>query len=81
MATDWNDPCAKAAKLTEAYYALIQGESEAQIQYMANGKTRMVMYNKADLTSLKQEMQSAQAECEAKNNGNPRPRRSALQFG
>lgn len=81
MATDWKDPCARAAKLTEAYYALIQGESEAQIQYMANGKTRMVMYNKADLQNLKKEMQQAQAECDACKGGRPKPRRHALQFG
>lgn len=78
---DYNDPCARAKKLTETYFRLIQGESEAQIQYLANGKTRMVMYNKADLATLKSEMQSATAECEARKMGRTAPRRRAIQFG
>lgn len=79
--TDWDDPCAAYEKLRDTYYRLIQGEQEASMQYMANGQTRTFSYSKADLQTLKNEMQTAQAACEAKNNGTRPRRRHAISFG
>jgi hypothetical protein len=79
--TDWDNPCEAFEKLRETYYRLIQGEQEASMQYMANGQTRTFSYSKADLPTLKAEMQSAKDACTAKLNNTLPRRRHAIQFG
>ena len=81
MAVDWTDPCAKAAALSTAYYALVSGQGESYIRYRGPEGEREVRYQKADLSVLKAEMLQAQADCDAKNGVASKSRRFAIRGG
>ena len=60
---DWTDPCQRAETLRRAYYRLVSGQQESEVEYQANGVTRRVRYSQADLSRLFDETRAAEAEC------------------
>jgi hypothetical protein len=78
---DWSDPCAKAAALTGAYYALLQGQQEIEIRTRTLDAEEVVRFCPANLDALRSEMQAAASAC-AKASGQPDPnRRFAITCG
>jgi hypothetical protein len=81
VTVDWNDPCARAAALQQAYYALLTGGGETLIRRKGPQGEEEVRYHPPDLDKLAAEMTAAQAECATTTNGtNPR-RRFAIRGG
>lgn len=77
---DWSDPCARAAALSEAYFTLVKG-GVSMIRVRAAGGEREVRYHKAEMTSLRLEMQRAEDECRAQQGLPPLTRRFAITAG
>ena len=77
----WDDACLTYKRLRNAYYRLISGSQEEEVEYLANGVTRRVRYGKTDLTALENAMNQAQAECQAATGVEPLRRRFAIQGG
>lgn len=75
MAVNWEDPCARAAALRGAYYALISGASESMIRHSTSEGDEEVRFARADIAKLKSELVSAETEC-AILNGTAVPGRS-----
>lgn len=73
---DWNDPCARAAKLSEAYHSLLSG-SVSEVTLTTDGITQHTKF--AGPEDLRKAMVAAQDEC-ARLNGRP-GRRRPIQFG
>ena len=81
MSVDWSDPCARARALSDAYYALLSGNQETRVRTRKGESEDDVEYARADINTLRVEMQAAQAEC-ARATGQPHPRRRfAIQAG
>lgn len=84
MATvDWTDPCAKALALRTAYYSLLSGGMESLIRHSTTEGDQEVRYARADLGSLKAELDAAEIAC-AQATGQPVPaiaRRFAIRGG
>lgn len=80
MSVEWTDPCARAAALSEAYFTLIKGGVSA-IRVKAAGGEREVRYHKAEMSSLRIEMQRAEDECRAQQGLAPLRRRFAITAG
>lgn len=78
---DWTDPCARAVALRDAYFALISGGAVTMIKTAAGGGEREVRYSKADLATVRSEMQTAEDECRTKNGQPPVQRRFAIRAG
>lgn len=78
MAVDWTDPCARFAALNDAYMLLISGGQTQTVEYLANGVTRRVGFSKADLGTLRLEMERARQEC---SGSGELPRRFAISGG
>lgn len=78
---DWSDPCARAAALSEAYFSLVRGGSVSLIRVRAAGGEREARYHKADMSSLRIEMQRAEDECRAQQGLAPLRRRFAITAG
>lgn len=72
---DWANPCARAAALGAAYYALLQGQQEQRIRFRSGDDEDEVWYQPAKLDVLRTEMKAAQAACEALTTGRT-PRRA-----
>lgn len=81
MAVDWTDPCARAAALREAYFALLSGGMETLIRVKGPDGERESRYAQADLTALKREMEAAEDACIVAGGGTPAPRRHAISLG
>lgn len=81
MAVDWNDPCARATALRDAYYALISGQTESLIKYVGPEGEREVRYQPAKLEVLKAEWNAAAAECAEQTGASNRSRRFAIRAG
>lgn len=80
-AVDWDSPCARYAALRDAYYTIVQGGGETMIRIQGPEGEQEVRYHAVDLDTLRNEMNSAQAECSATTSGtNPR-RRFAIRGG
>lgn len=78
---DWTDPCARAAALRNAYYRVISGDQEAEIETRTGEAQERVKFSRVDVARLKAEWEAAEAECQAKNGITPTPRRSAIRIG
>ena len=79
--TPWggNDPCAAARMLRDAYYRLVSGTAEMEVEYRANdGVTRRLVYARADRDALRREMERFEALCAAES-GIAAPRMSRTQ--
>jgi hypothetical protein len=75
MATDWSDPCQRAAALSAAYYDLISGGNAVELRE----GDRTTKFGPGDAEKLKAEMVAAQAACDAANGvKNPASRRFAI---
>jgi hypothetical protein len=79
--SEWNDPCARAQLLWDAYNRLISGAQEATVVYMANGVTRRVSYAAVSMDRLLNEARAAETECAILNGEVPRRRRFAILAG
>jgi hypothetical protein len=66
MPVDWQDPCARAAALREAYYTLVQG-GEQSVRLKNGDHEEEVTYGKTDLARLASELRQAEADCAAVN--------------
>lgn len=78
---DWTDACARAAALRTAYFALISGGGESLIRYRGPEGEREVRYQAANISILKTELQSAEAECAALTGTVSPNRRFAIRAG
>ena len=78
---DWTDPCAKAIALREAYYRLIAGDQEAEIENRSGEGQQRVKFHRVDIETLKSEMIAAEEACQRANGITPAPRRSAIRAG
>lgn len=78
---DWTDPCARAATLSNAYYALLSGQQEQVVRTRSGESEDEVRFAAANLDALRSEMQAAQAECAALTGTPNRRRRFAIQAG
>lgn len=66
---DLTDPCAAAAALTTAYYALLAGQQEQRIRFR-NGETEEdVWFTAAKIERLRTEMMRQQGLCQARTSG------------
>jgi hypothetical protein len=65
MPADFEDPCAAYTDLRKAYLALIQGQQEAEVEYQQLGANRRVLFVKADIGRLENEMNAAKSACAA----------------
>ena len=81
MAVDFNDPCARAAALKDAYFQLVSGGGVTLIKEAAAGGEREVRFGKTDLATLRTEMQRAEDECRAVQGLPPIQRRFAITAG
>ena len=78
---DWNDPCARAEALWQAYNRLISGSQESDVSYSANGVTRRVRYGTANLDRLLNEIRAAEGECAELTGQGVRRRRYSIIAG
>jgi len=79
--TDWTNPCQRAAALRDAYYRVLSGQHEIEIEVRAGEGGQVVKFGKADLARLKAEWQAAEDECQRANGVMPAPRRFAIGLG
>ena len=80
-AVDWNDPCARYAALSQAYYALLTGGGETLIRRKGPMAEEEVRFHPPDLEKLKSEMTIAEAECAAASGTTNTRRRFAIRGG
>ena len=78
---DWDDNCARAAALRQAYYELISGRQAYEISYTANGVARTVRYSVIDMKLLLQEIRDAETLCAAETGVPVARRRYAITAG
>jgi hypothetical protein len=62
-AVDWTDPCARAAALRNAYYALLGGQQEIEIRTRTLDAEETVRFAPTDLGKLEAELRGAEGEC------------------
>lgn len=74
------DPCATYIKLRDAYNAVVMGESVKRVRYHNGEEQRETEFNQGNIAALKEAMNKALAECQAKN-GHTQGRRSAIAIG
>jgi hypothetical protein len=63
VVVDWTDPCSRAQRLREAFYALVSGAQAYEIAYTANGVTRSVKYSVINTSLLMSQLRQAESEC------------------
>lgn len=80
MPVDYDNPCAVLALLKPAYYALIAGSKEQEVEFQSQGGVkRRVRYTTASIPLLKTEIAELETKCAAR--GGSRPRRFAITGG
>jgi hypothetical protein len=80
-AVDWTNPCARAAALRNAYYALMTGARETEIRTRTLDAEDFVRFQTVDAGKLQIELQAAERECD-RLCGKPDPnRRFAITAG
>lgn len=79
-AVDWTDPCARAAALRSAYFALISGGHEQRVRFRNGDDESEVQFTAPKIEVLRDELRWAEAECTAKNTGG-RPGRFCITAG
>lgn len=75
MATpiDYSDPCAAFTRLSEAYYALLEGRRVELTEFETGGGTRRrVQFTKANAELIRAEMRRLEAECKRVRGHRPR---------
>lgn len=82
-ATDWNDPCARAAALRDAYFAALTGGQLQKVRFKHGDNEQEVAYGTSvgSIAALKKEMQTAEDECRASQGLPPISRRFAIRGG
>lgn len=81
MATDFSDPCQRAAALRDAYFNLISGANESLIRIKGPNGEQEVRFGPGKLELLKSEWEAAENAC-AVQNGTANPhRRYAIRAG
>jgi hypothetical protein len=78
---NWADPCERADALWDAYNRLVAGSQEQSVTYQANGVTRRVIYQMANLAALLNALREAQYECALQEGRTPPRRRFAIVAG
>ena len=78
---DWTDPCARAAALRNAYYALISGGQEQEIRTRTLDAEEVVRFSPGNQAALLMQLRAAEAECAAKNGTANPTRRFAITAG
>ena len=74
-----SDPCLRAEALRRALDRLLSGEAVAETELAAgNGSRRRLVYHKADVPALRQELATAERECRAL--GGDRSRARVVKF-
>lgn len=68
---DLTNPCAAAAALTAAYYALIAGQQEQRIRFKNGDVDEDVWFTPAKADLLRTEMLRQQGLCDARTSGRP----------
>jgi hypothetical protein len=81
MAVDWSDPCARAAALRAAYFELVSGSKETEIETRTLDAQERVRFSAADKQTLLAELRAAEAECAASTGGTNSNRRFAIGCG
>lgn len=66
LSVDWENPCDRYKALLDAYYATLAG-GPARVRFRSGDEERETEFNKTNFGLLKQEMQSAKAECDRAN--------------
>jgi hypothetical protein len=79
MATDWTDPCARAAALRSAYYQLLAGETAVRVVIKGGDTLQETEFQRADASQLLAALRVAESECAAAQGG--KPRRYAIRGG
>lgn len=74
------DPCADYVELRAAYMALLKGASTKKVRFRNGEDERETEFNQANISALKEAMETARQECMALN-GDGRPRRFAISVG
>ncbi|MDC7784776.1 hypothetical protein PQJ75_00725 [Rhodoplanes sp. TEM] len=74
---DWSDPCARAAALRAAYYAIVGGQGTQRIRFA----DREVWFTATKIDVLRTELRQAEAECAAKQGVDSPHRRFAIRAG
>lgn len=82
-AVDWNDPCARAEALRQAYFAALTGGQLQRVRFKHGDNEQEVAYGSSatSLAALRAEMRSAEDECRALNGLPPVNRRFAIRGG
>lgn len=75
---NWQDPCARADALWDAYNRIVSGTQESDVTYQANGVTRRVRYAAANLAMLMNAIREAENECAIQEGRPPARRRFAI---
>lgn len=76
---DTYDPCATFIELRTAYLAVVKGEGVRRVKFRNGDDERETEFSQANVTALKEAMDSAQRECMLQTSG--RPTRSAIGIG
>ncbi|MGY3588074.1 hypothetical protein [Bradyrhizobium sp. USDA 4350] len=81
MATDFSDPCARAAALRDAYFNLISGANESLIRFKGPNGEQEVRFGQGKVELLKSEWEAAENACAIQNGGTNTHRRYAIRAG
>jgi len=80
---DWDDPCARAKALKDAYYERLAGGSSTRVRFRHGDNEQEVQTSvtAGNLTELRRAMIAAEDECRAKQGLPPLNRRFAIRGG
>lgn len=79
--TNWANPCERAAALRDAYYRLLSGEGETEIETRSADGAQVVKFARTNLEALRAEWLRAEDQCQQMNGQTPASRRSAISLG
>lgn len=80
---DWEDPCARAKALRDAYYSRLQGGTMQRVRFKHGDNEQEVQSGMmmGSLDALRRAMQDAEDECLISQGLQPRNRRFAIRAG
>lgn len=83
VAIDWDDPCARAKALRQAYFDRLAGGTAQRVRFRHGDNEQEVQTSvlQGNLAMLRQEMQRAEDECRKLNGLPPLNRRFAIVAG
>ncbi|KZE34109.1 hypothetical protein IMF23_04345 [Chelatococcus daeguensis] len=76
---DYSDPCAVLPILREAYYKMLGGSRTERVRYRSGDNEREVVFGRADINALREEVRRLEIACQEKQTG--RPARYGLRAG